>query len=94
MVADVEEDVSKAVSGETAVSKDEVVRFHVAELRSPELSLLIEAAETLEIVEERHSSEVLCNASLPIPVTAEDPCVVIVVEALAVFADNTSSPCV
>lgn len=51
MVADVEEDVSKAVSGETAVSKNEVVRFHVAELRSPELSLLIEAAETLEIVE-------------------------------------------
>ena len=98
MVANVEEDVSKAVSEETAVSKNEVVRFHVAEYGSPELSILVEAAESIDTVEERHSFEVLCNASLAIPVTAddpgvsEDPCVVIVVETLVVFADNTSSP--
>lgn len=98
MVANVEEDVSKAVSEETAVSKNEVVRFHVAEYESPELSILVEAAESIDTVEERHSFEVLCNASLAIPVTAddpgvsEDPCVVIVVETLVVFADNTSSP--
>lgn len=98
MVANVEEEVSKAVSEETAVSKNEVVRFHVAEYGSPELSILVEAAESIDTVEERHSFEVLCNASLAIPVTAddpgvsEDPCVVIVVETLVVFADNTSSP--
>lgn len=94
MVADVEEDVSKAVSGETAVSKNEVVRFHVAEYSSPELSILVEAAESIDTVEERHSSDVLCNASLPISVTAEDSFVIIVVEALVVSADNTSPPCV
>lgn len=100
MVANVEEDVSKAVSGETAVSKNEVVRFHVAEYRSPELSILVEAAESIDTVEERHSFEVLCNASLAIPVIADDPGVseypfmIFVVEALVVFADNTCSPCV
>lgn len=99
MVANVEEDVSKAVSVESAVSKNEVVRFHVAEYRSPELSILVDAAESIDIVEERHSFEVLCNASLAISVTADDPgiseypFVIIVVEALVVFAD-TSSPCV
>ena len=100
MVADVEKDVSKAVSGEIVVSQNEVVRFHVAEYRSHELSILVEAAESIDIVEEGHSFEVLCNASLAIPVTADDPgvseypFVIIVVEALVVFADNTSSPCV
>lgn len=100
MVADVEKDVSKAVSGEIAVSQNEVVRFHVAEYGSTEPSILVEAAEPIDTVEERHSFEVLCNASLAIPVTADDPgvseypFVIIVVEALAVFADNTSSPCV
>jgi len=94
MVADVEKDVSKAVSGEIVVSQNEVVRFHVAEYGSTEPS------KPIDTVEERHSFEVLCNASLAIPVTADDPgvseypFVIIVVEALVIFADNTRSPCV